>query len=88
MNTSTRKLYRIWLDYREEPRFKDVIQGFNMENTLITPITSDHLVQYDMLLNSQELLLLTLSVRSLDPMRIDKFKDEYGLDTVVYILSE
>ena len=79
MNT---QLYRIWVGIEDDDRFNSITQGFNKQITHIEAIIPNVLLQYDILLTQEELLLLTLSFRSLDAMRIE----DDGVGGVTYIL--
>ena len=86
MNTlykETPLLYRIWVEIEDVERFEQVTQGFNKQNTYIEAIIPDVLRQFDILLTQEELLLLTLSFKALDAIRIE----DDGVGGVTYILS-
>ena len=83
MNTLEQQLYRIWVEIEDVERFEQVTQGFNKQNTYIEAIIPDVLLQFDILLTQEELLLLTLSFKALDAMRIE----DDGVGGVTYILS-
>ena len=83
MNTLEQQLYRIWVEIEDVERFEQVTQGFNKQNTYIEAIIPDVLLQFDILLTQEELLLLTLSFKALDAMRIE----DDGVGGVFYILD-
>ena len=83
MNTLEQQLYRIWVEIKDVDRFNAVTQGFNKQNTYIEAVIPDVLLQFDILLTQEELLLLTLSFKALDAMRIE----DDGVGGVTYILS-
>jgi hypothetical protein len=81
MNTT---LYRIWVDHIEQERFESITKGFITQNIHIEAVIPNVLVQYDILLTQEELLLLTLSFKNLEAMRIEK--DDSS--NVIYVLSD
>ena len=86
MNTlykETPLLYRIWVEIEDVERFEQVTQGFNKQNTYIEAVIPNVLLQFDILLTQEELLLLTLSFKALDAIRIE----DDGVGGVTYILS-
>ena len=83
MNTLEQQLYRIWVEIEDVERFEQVTQGFNKQNTYIEAVIPDVLLQFDILLTQEELLLLTLSFKTLDAMRIE----DDGVGGVFYILD-
>ena len=83
MNTLEQQLYRIWVEIEDVARFEQLTKGFNKQNTYIEAVIPNVLLQFDILLTQEELLLLTLSFKSLDAMRIEM--DDFGM--AVYVLT-
>jgi hypothetical protein len=81
MNTT---LYRIWINHSEQDRFENITKGFITQNIHIEAVIPDVLIQYDILLTQEELLLLTLSFKSLEALSIEKDDNS----NVIYVLSD
>ena len=80
----TTKLYRIWIDHHEQDRFESITQDFVTKDIHIEAVIPDVLIQYDILLTEDELLVLSLSFKSIETMRIDPD----GVGGVIYIISD
>ena len=78
------KLYRIWIDHAEQDRFELITEDFITNDIHIEAVIPDLLIQYDILLTEEELLVLSLSFKSIETMRIDPD----GVGGVIYIISD